>query len=286
MTRPSIFQGALWRIRGLTVFALIGKSGSGKSFRAKLIADKFKISYIIDDGLLIKGNAIIAGKSAKNERLFLDAVRTAVFHDPAHLAEMRHKISEEKIRRLLILGTSEKMIRIVTKRLDVPYPERILRIEDYASETEIQTALDDRMKGRHVIPVPALELQKNYASLFLDSIKVILKRGFFSILKPKSFYKSVVRPAFLAHGGLTISETALRQLILHCVDEFNPNFTVERCFVKKNKKKYRIQLFLGAHFGLQLSGEVQNLQKYIFEMIERYTGIQLDEICIQICKLK
>ena len=51
----------------MTVYALVGKSGTGKSFRAKLLAEKIGISYIIDDGLLIYGDTILAGRSAKQE---------------------------------------------------------------------------------------------------------------------------------------------------------------------------------------------------------------------------
>ena len=45
------------------VFALIGQSGTGKSFRAKLVAQKYDIEFIIDDGLLIRDNRILAGHS-------------------------------------------------------------------------------------------------------------------------------------------------------------------------------------------------------------------------------
>ena len=45
--------------KGITVFALVGESGTGKSFRAKLLAQKHGIEAIIDDGLLIKEDKIL-----------------------------------------------------------------------------------------------------------------------------------------------------------------------------------------------------------------------------------
>ena len=39
-----------------SVFALVGESGTGKSFRAKLLAEKYGITAIIDDGLLIQND--------------------------------------------------------------------------------------------------------------------------------------------------------------------------------------------------------------------------------------
>jgi ABC-type dipeptide/oligopeptide/nickel transport system ATPase component len=52
----------LFALKRIKVYALIGESGTGKSFRAKLVAQKYGIEHIIDDGLLIKENKILAGK--------------------------------------------------------------------------------------------------------------------------------------------------------------------------------------------------------------------------------
>ena len=60
----------LWQLKGVSVYALVGESGTGKSFRAKLLGEKLGIELIIDDGLLIKNDKIIAGHSAKEKRLF------------------------------------------------------------------------------------------------------------------------------------------------------------------------------------------------------------------------
>ncbi|MDN5312631.1 MAG: hypothetical protein PWQ68_1604, partial [Thermoanaerobacteraceae bacterium] len=43
--------------------ALIGKSGTGKSHKAQLVAGQNNIEYIIDDGLLIYGNRVVTGIS-------------------------------------------------------------------------------------------------------------------------------------------------------------------------------------------------------------------------------
>jgi len=53
----------------ILIYALVGKAGSGKSFRARLVAEKHQIDLIIDDGLLIRDHRILAGKSAKREKI-------------------------------------------------------------------------------------------------------------------------------------------------------------------------------------------------------------------------
>ena len=55
----------------VTVFALVGESGTGKSFRSKLLAEQYSIEAMIDDGLLIQDEKIIAGRSAKREKTYM-----------------------------------------------------------------------------------------------------------------------------------------------------------------------------------------------------------------------
>ena len=44
----------------MEVYVLVGHSGTGKSHCAPLLAYQHRIEYLIDDGLLIKGNQILA----------------------------------------------------------------------------------------------------------------------------------------------------------------------------------------------------------------------------------
>ena len=38
----------------IKVYAFVGPSGTGKSYRAQMVANEKNINFIIDDGLLIK----------------------------------------------------------------------------------------------------------------------------------------------------------------------------------------------------------------------------------------
>ena len=42
----------------IKVYAFVGPSGTGKSYRAQMVASEYNIRYIIDDGLLIKDNEV------------------------------------------------------------------------------------------------------------------------------------------------------------------------------------------------------------------------------------
>jgi len=198
-----------WLVRGVRVFALVGGSGTGKSFRAKLVAQKFGIDMIIDDGLLINGDAIVAGKSAKREKLYMSAVKTALFHEKAHRDEVARVLQKTRWKKILIIGTSEKMTMKIAERLQIPYPAKTIKIEDIASREEIDTAIRARkVEGKHVIPVPAIEIKRSYPRIFYDSIRVFLQRNLSpgGLTTPKLYEKSVVRPEFSKRGRVAISE--------------------------------------------------------------------------------
>ncbi len=281
-----VLRNILWLIKGVQVFALVGKSGSGKSFRAQLVAQKYGIDLIIDDGLLIKGQKILAGKSAKKEPGMLSAIKTALFNEEEHAEEVKAALSRENFKRVLILGTSAAMTRKIAKRLGLPAPSRIIKIEDIATTEEIDRARRIREEeGKHIIPVPAIEIKKNYPHIFFESVKVLLSNRLKLFTKEKTFEKTVVRPEYSKKGKVAISETALTQMVLHCVDEFNPELKVTKIILHRDNDNYRIEVILSVPYGTQISGDLHNLQRYIAESLEQFTGIILDEVNITVGKI-
>ena len=272
---------------GITVFALVGASGTGKSFRAKLLAQKYDIGAIIDDGLLIQDDKILAGHSAKREKTFLAAVRTAVFDDKEHRDEIARALKKQNIRRLLILGTSEKMVKKIAARLQIPQPSKIIKIEDIATQDEIDFAIRSRrIEGKHVIPVPALEIKRSYPQIFYDSIRIkLFRKERPSGANMKVYEKSVVRPEFSKKGRVSISEAALTQMVMHCVSEFDPEIKIKKLTIKTDAHGYKLVITTDVPFGTELAGKIHNLQKYVIENIERYTGILIESVNIIVDKI-
>ena len=274
-------------LKGITVYALVGPSGTGKSFRAKLIAQKYSIDAIIDDGLLIQDDKIIAGHSAKREKTFLGAVRVAVFDDKQHRDAIAKALTHLKLKKILILGTSEKMTNKIAMRLQLPAPSKFIHIEDIATKEEIETAIRSRqVEGKHVIPVPSLEIKRNYPKIFYNSIRVHLKKKKSTKgNNTKVYEKSVVRPEFSKKGRISISEAALTQMTMHCITEFDKNIKIKKLVIKTDSQGYRFIITIDVPFGTQLAGKIHNLQQYVIDSIERYTGILIEEVSIIIDKI-
>ncbi|MCR4940619.1 MAG: hypothetical protein K5930_11015 [Treponemataceae bacterium] len=281
----NLLKDIVWWVRGVTVFALVGESGTGKSFRAKLLAQKYGIDIIIDDGLLIQDDKIIAGRSAKKEKTFLAAVKIALFDDKSHRDDIAKALQKMKsIKKILILGTSEKMVNKIAMRLQLPSPTKIIHIEEIATQEEIDKAIRTRrIEGKHVIPVPAIEIKRNYPQIFYNTVKVFLKRK----NKPNSkiFEKSVVRPEFSKKGRISISEAALSQMVMHCVSEYDGQIRVKKLTIKTDTQGYRFIITIDVPFGTQLTGKIHNMQQYIIDNIEKFTGILIEEVSIIIDKI-
>ena len=278
----------LQSFNNITVFALVGPSGTGKSFRAKLLADKHGLEAIIDDGLLIQNDKILAGQSAKREKTYMGAVRVALFDDKGHRDQVAKVLQKMHIKKILILGTSEKMVQKIAMRLQLPAPSKIIKIEDIATKEEIEKAQRNRLiEGKHVIPVPALEIKHNYPKIFYDRVRLALKGGKKKTAGEtgKVYEKTVVRPEFSKKGRLEISEAAITQMVMHCVAEFDNQIRVKKLKIKTDARGYRLILTIDVPFGTQLTGKIHNLQKYIIDNVEKYTGILIEEVSIIIDKI-
>lgn len=273
-----------------TVYALVGESGTGKSFRAKLLAESYGIDAIIDDGLLIQNDKILAGRSAKREKTYMGAVRVALFDDKEHRDGIAKTLKKTRIKKILILGTSEKMVGKIAMRLQLPPPQKIIHIEDISTKEELEKAQKSRhIEGKHVIPVPSIEVKRSYPQIFSDSIKVFFKKkNIFSKNQQangKIFEKSIVQPEFSKKGRIEISEAALAQMVMHCVAECDPAVKLKKITIKTDNRGYKIIITIDVPFGTQLTGKIHNMQKYIIDHIEKYTGILVEEVSIIIDKI-
>lgn len=196
----------------MKVTGLVGVSGSGKSYRALALAHERNIDYIIDDGLLIMGNKVIAGKSAKREDTAVGAVKTALFSKEDHRELVKSAIKKVQPKGILIIGTSTRMVDKIAEELDISPILDYVFIEDISTEEERNIAQKQRKEhGKHVIPVPTFEIKKEFSGYFLDPLKILRRRKDNSVQVSE---KSVVRPTYSYMGKYTISDKVICDLVL------------------------------------------------------------------------
>jgi uncharacterized alkaline shock family protein YloU len=93
-----------------------------------------------------------------------------------------------------------------------------------------------------------------------------------------------VRPEYSKRGKVIISQAALSQMVIHCIDEYNRNIRIKKIVVKDDEMGYRLVITIDVPFGTQLGGNIHELQRYLIDNIGRYTGILIEEVNIIIDK--
>jgi uncharacterized alkaline shock family protein YloU len=68
------------------------------------------------------------------------------------------------------------------------------------------------------------------------------------------------------------------------VDEYDQNVRIKKMVVKDDDAGYRLVITIDVPYGTQLGGNIHELQRYIIDNIERYTGILIEEVNIIIDK--
>ncbi|MDR2491730.1 MAG: ATP-binding protein [Spirochaetaceae bacterium] len=282
-----MFLDFIFQPRAIKTFALVGPSGTGKSFQAKFVAQRKRIDFIIDDGLLIRDTRIVAGHSAKEEKTFMAAVKAALFDEKSRRDEVARKLQSARVRRVLILGTSEKMVFKIAARLQLPAPAKIIRIEEISTQKDIENAKRmRRVEGKHVIPVPGAEVKRDYPAIFFDAIRIFRKKTVAeAITVPELHEKSVVKPFYSRPSKLSVSGTALSLMVQNCVNEFNPQFSPGKIDIKSTATGYRIVITLDIPFGTELQDTIAGLRSYIIENIEHFTGILIEDVNVIIDKI-
>ena len=162
----------------IKVYAFVGPSGTGKSYRAQMVAGEKNTHFIIDDGLLIKDNKVIAGESAKKASTKVATVKHALFYEEKEKEEIVKAFKKYKPESILILGTSDGMVQKIAANLGLPEISETTYITDVATEQEMETARRTRLtEGKHVIPVPTFEIKKDFSGYLLDPLQIFKSKG-------------------------------------------------------------------------------------------------------------
>ena len=261
----------------MKTYAFVGPSGTGKSYRAQMVANERGKNYIIDDGLLISGNEVVAGISAKKAPTKIETVRNALFQNEERRKEIQAAIKKRKPESILILGTSDEMVRRIAENLGFEPISETIYITDVATEAEMQMARNIRVtEGKHVIPVPTFALKKDFSGYLLDPLQIFKSKG-----RGKAPYiseKSIIRPTFSYMGNFKISDTVFKQIIDVVTEKTEGVHKIHRTIIKKHEELndgIYIYIEVIIQFGYNVNETMQNLKRKIIKEIEKMTAMNV-----------
>lgn len=268
----------------MIVYALIGPSGTGKSYRAIKVAYENDIEYIIDDGILIHKNRILGGRSAKQADTKMEAVRRAIFDNDDHRKEVKDIINSLDIRKILLIGTSKKMVNQIAQKLELGPIDIEINIHDIATIEEIEEAKKSRLEhGSHIIPVPTLEVKKKFFGITTNPIKLLLKNK--NNHQTNEIEKTVVRPTFSYMGKYYITSSAIKQIINYEISKYEDICKVNTININNIKQNIEISINIDIK-NCNILEICQSLQKDIYNILSQMTLMNIAKIDIYLNKLR
>lgn len=262
----------------MRVIAFVGPSGTGKSYRALTVAKDNDADAIIDDGLLISHGKVVAGTSAKRESTRIASVKHALFIPQDCCNEMRKALKKSRIKTLMILGTSEGMAVKIAKRLEVGSIEYFIHIEEVASPDEIAMANRMRLEdGKHVIPVPTFEIQKQFSGYFLHPLRRFQKNLDVEEENAEAD-KSIVRPTFSYLGDFSISDEAIIQLAIHEALKIDGITRINNINVRKTGHGIHMDITATLKLGVNLYDVCRKAQFAIRDKVQYLTSVNMRRV--------
>ena len=256
------------------VYAFVGPSGTGRSYRAQMVASANDIHHIIDDGILINENEVLAGTSAKKAPTKIETVKHALFIEKKEQDEMKKALKKYKPDSILILGTSDKMVEKIQENLGLPKIEKTIYINEVATEDEMEKARNMRVtQGKHVIPVPTFEIKKDFSGYILDPLQIFRSKGKGG--NPYISEKSIIRPTFSYLGNFTISDSVFRQIAEQIANNMPSVYEVTRTRVENYGDGISIYMEAIINYGNNIIDVMQELKNKTKKEIEKQTAMNV-----------
>ncbi|MBE6036267.1 MAG: Asp23/Gls24 family envelope stress response protein [Clostridiales bacterium] len=262
----------------MKIYGLYGKSGTGKSHHAMTLCQELGVDAIIDDGLFISRNVVLAGISAKRQNTIIGAVKTALFTDDGHCAQVREKIREEDPQGILVLGTSIEMVDKIRARLELPEVEKYIAIEDITTEKQRAEARRQRHElGKHVIPAPTMQIKRQFSGYFVDPLRLLQDLGL-----EKRKERSVVRPTYSYWGEYKISDTVINQIVEHVGEQTEGVVDVNRVVTESDQEGITLYLSAIIRYGRSVPKVAGQLQRDIRRQVEHITAFNIKAIHVDV----
>ena len=267
--------------------------GTGKSYRAQKIAYDNNIETIIDDGLLIKGSRVIEGVSAKTAKTKVQTVKAALFSTEKEQERIRNSIKKERIKSILILGTSDEMVKRIQENLKLPKIEKTIYIQDVSTKEEMEEAVRiRRTEGKHIVPVPTFEIKKDFSGILLDPFQ-ILKRGKKKDKKKNKkenagVERSVIRPAFSYFGKYTIKDKVFKDIIRLVCDRIQGITEISTIRIDKaqNSNDVEISMNMEIAYGYNIEEMAEEMKKQSKKELEYMTSVNISMVNVKIVKIE
>jgi hypothetical protein len=195
---------------------------------------------------------------------------------PEHRNEVLKAIKQYKIKRLLIIGTSKRMVDKIASTLNLGPISRYIDVTEIRTPSEIKMALYVRnTQGKHVIPVPYMQIEQNFFK------KMIMKgKQLFSHKREYIGETTIVHPDF-TQGTIHISDKVFKAIVERTVNQFE-NLVCNHVEINLYQIP-SVQVHVSLHLPVKRSLKELGIeiQKQIIDEYQKIFELELDSVNIQ-----
>jgi Uncharacterized protein conserved in bacteria len=159
-----------------------------------------------------------------------------------------------------------------------------VHIEDITTDEEREAARKQRQEmGKHIIPVPTLQLKREFSGYFLDPLRII--RGWRGG-KASVSEKTVVRPTYSYMGEYSISDKVIGDVIYYLGRKTDGVDSVTKVSIENNTEGMRITISLICRFGFRVTEVAKELQRTVSKSVGTMTAFHVKSVDIEVRGLK
>jgi len=200
-------------------------------------------------------------------------VRTAVMMNEEQAREIRAALKKLKPERVLVLGTSKRMVHRIVDALDLPRPDEYVMIEEVATPEQISHARRiRRLHGKHVIPAPTFEVKKSFSGYLVDPLRLFHRRA----RGPSALIeKSMVRPTFSSLGHFAITDSVVASIAERACSDNEGIAEVLKTSVVSRPEGVVINVDVVVSYGYRVIDVLRYAQQEARDMVDHMTALNV-----------
>ena len=169
------------------------------------------------------------------------------------------------------------------EQLELQGINNTIMIDEIASPAEIERAISVRKsEGKHVIPVPKIEVRKQFLGYFTDSLRVLFNREQDDLSRESS----IVRARFSYLGNLIVYNKVFRNTVLYLTRQYEGIAYIRNVGIIKREEGLFFEINLVVRYGYEFPTYLEEYRQQLAAEIENFAGITVLKIDLEIAGME
>ena len=138
------------------------------------------------------------------------------------------------------------------------------------------------MEGKHVVPVPTLEIKKQFSGYFMDSLKNFSFKNKDNQKEVEVTEKTIIRPTYSYLGKYSISDTAISSIVNFVVSKIEGVSKIYKVNINKFNDGMKLDIDIEIKYGSRIPNVASQIKNTVVYAVDNAAGINIFGINIKI----